>query len=92
VPAGLYPFVLTGQKIDRNMYDNLNAYTDEAGSDGVVRVGAANMKLRPHSPGAGWGWRAQMLKMSELPGPRLGCCRAGHILATKLASWQRPCR
>jgi len=25
------------------MYDNLNAYTDEAGSDGVVRVGAANM-------------------------------------------------
>jgi len=35
--------VLTGQKIDRNMYDNLNAYTDEAGSDGVVRVAAANM-------------------------------------------------
>jgi hypothetical protein len=43
VPAGLYPFVLTGQKIDRSMYDNLNAYTDEAGSDGVVRVAAANM-------------------------------------------------
>ena len=41
--AGLYPFVLTGQKIDRKMYDNLNAYTDEAGSDGVVRVAAANM-------------------------------------------------
>ena len=43
VRAGLYPFVLTGQKIDRHMYDNLNAYTDEAGSDGVVRVAAANM-------------------------------------------------
>jgi hypothetical protein len=43
VPAGLYPFVLTGQRIDRTMYDNLNAYTDEAGSDGVVRVAAANM-------------------------------------------------
>ena len=43
VPAGLYPFVLTGQRIDRSMYDNLNAYTDEAGSDGVVRVAAANM-------------------------------------------------
>ena len=43
VPAGLYPFVLTGQKIDRNMYDNLNAYTDEAGSDGVVRVAAASL-------------------------------------------------
>ena len=24
VPAGLYPFVLTGQRIDRTMYDNLN--------------------------------------------------------------------
>jgi hypothetical protein len=43
VPAGFYPFVLTGQKIDRAMYDNLNAYTDEAGSDGVVRVAGANM-------------------------------------------------
>lgn len=40
---GLYNFVLTGQKIDREFYDNLNAYTDEAGSDGVVRVAAANM-------------------------------------------------
>lgn len=43
VPSGLYPFVLTGQKIDRSMYDNLNSYTDEAGSDGVVRAAAANM-------------------------------------------------
>lgn len=43
VPAGLYPFVLTGQKIDREFYDNLNAYTDEAGTDGVVRVAAANL-------------------------------------------------
>ena len=43
VAAGLYPFVLTGQRIDRAFYDNLNAYTDEAGSDGVVRVAAANM-------------------------------------------------
>jgi len=43
VARGLYPFVLTGQKIDRAFYDNLNAYTDEAGSDGVVRVAAANL-------------------------------------------------
>jgi hypothetical protein len=43
VPDGLYPFVLTGQRIDRHMYDNLNSYTGEAGSDGVVRVAAANM-------------------------------------------------
>jgi hypothetical protein len=39
----IYLFVLTGQKIDRKMYDHLNAYTGEAGSDGVVRVAAANL-------------------------------------------------
>src|SRR5688572_5012109 len=33
---GVYPFVLTGQKIDRKLYDVLNSYTGEAGSDGVV--------------------------------------------------------
>lgn len=41
--AGLYEFALTGQRIDRSFYDNLNSYTGEAGSDGVVRVAAANM-------------------------------------------------
>jgi hypothetical protein len=40
---GVYPFVLTGQRIDRSLYDALNSYTGEAGSDGVVRVAAANM-------------------------------------------------
>lgn len=40
---GVYPFVLTGQKIDRSLYDTLNSYTGEAGSDGVVRAAAANM-------------------------------------------------
>jgi hypothetical protein len=43
VGGGIYPFVLTGQTIDRGFYDNLNSYTGEAGSDGVVRVAAANM-------------------------------------------------
>jgi hypothetical protein len=38
-----YPFVLTGQSIDRKLYDNLNTYTGEDGSDGVVRVAAANL-------------------------------------------------
>jgi len=42
-PKGFYPFVLTGQSIDRNLYDHLNAYTGELGSDGVVRVAAANL-------------------------------------------------
>lgn len=41
--AGLFAFVLTGQSIDRSFYDNLNSYTGEPGSDGVVRVAAANM-------------------------------------------------
>ena len=40
---GVYPFVLIGQKIDRSLYDALNSYTGEPGSDGVVRVAAANM-------------------------------------------------
>jgi hypothetical protein len=43
VEAGVYPFVLAGQRIDRGLYDALNSYTDEAGSDGVVRAAAANL-------------------------------------------------
>jgi hypothetical protein len=42
VAARIFPFVLTGQRIDRRLYDPLNSYTGEAGSDGVVRVAAAN--------------------------------------------------
>jgi hypothetical protein len=43
VDAELYSFVLAGQSIDRSFYDNLNSYTGEAGSDGVVRVAGANL-------------------------------------------------
>jgi hypothetical protein len=42
-PRGVFPFVLTGQSIDRAFYDHLNSYTGEVGSDGVVRVAAANL-------------------------------------------------
>lgn len=42
-PAGVFPFVLTGQSIDRKVYDHLNSYTGELGSDGVVRAAAANL-------------------------------------------------
>ncbi|BCA94744.1 phospholipase [Legionella antarctica] len=51
---GIYSFVLTGQKIDRQLYDVLNSYTGEAGSDGVVRVTSANMNyslLKLHQEG-----------------------------------------
>ncbi|MFJ1269093.1 phospholipase PlaB [Legionella lytica] len=50
----IFPFVLTGQKIDRQLYDALNSYTGEPGSDGVVRVAAANMNyslLKLHQAG-----------------------------------------
>lgn len=40
---GVYCFVLAGQTIDHQIYDALNAYTGEAGSDGVVRVAATNI-------------------------------------------------
>ncbi len=40
---GVYPFVLSGQTIDRKLYDHLNPYTGESASDGVVRVASANL-------------------------------------------------
>ncbi|PHQ72680.1 MAG: phospholipase [Shewanella sp.] len=43
--AGLFPFVLTGETIDTSLYDYMNSYTAEAGSDGVVRSAAANMNF-----------------------------------------------
>lgn len=51
----VYSFVLTGQKIDRHLYDAVNSYTGEAGSDGVVRVTATNMNyslLKLHQEGS----------------------------------------
>lgn len=39
----LFLFVLTGDRIDRKLYDHLNSYTGETGSDGVVRAAAANL-------------------------------------------------
>lgn len=42
-PQRVYPFVLTGQTIDRAVYDHVNSYTAETGSDGVVRVAAADL-------------------------------------------------
>jgi len=41
-----YPFVLTGQGIDTKFYDFINNYLVEDGSDGVIRVAAANMNYR----------------------------------------------
>ncbi len=39
----VFHFVLTGQSIDHKLYDHVNSYTGEVGSDGVVRAAAANL-------------------------------------------------
>lgn len=39
----VFPFVLSGDAIDRKLYDHINAYTGETGGDGVVRLAAANL-------------------------------------------------
>jgi hypothetical protein len=41
--GGVWMFVITGQDIDRKLYDHINSYTGEIGSDGVVRVASANL-------------------------------------------------
>lgn len=38
-----WSFVLCGDAIDRKLYDHVNPYTGETGSDGVVRLAAANL-------------------------------------------------
>lgn len=43
---GIRTCVLTGDSIDRKLYDHLNSYTGERGSDGVVRIAAANLNYR----------------------------------------------
>jgi len=45
-PLGVFPFVITGQSIDRKLYDYLNSYTGELGSDGVIRASSANLNSR----------------------------------------------
>ncbi len=41
-----YPFVITGQTIDNRLYNYIDSYLVEPGSDGVIRVCAANMNYR----------------------------------------------
>ncbi|MCF6268861.1 MAG: hypothetical protein L3J41_04050 [Melioribacteraceae bacterium] len=43
---GFFPVVITGETIDKKLYDYLNSYTAEKGSDGVVRVTSANLNYR----------------------------------------------
>ncbi|MBB3227281.1 hypothetical protein FHW69_001882 [Luteibacter sp. Sphag1AF] len=41
--SGTYLFGLIGDRPDRKLYDVINSYTGEDGSDGVVRLAAANL-------------------------------------------------
>ncbi|OVE77678.1 hypothetical protein BVX98_02130 [bacterium F11] len=43
---GFYSFVITGQWIDKNFWDTIAPGTSERGSDGVVRVSAANLNMQ----------------------------------------------
>ncbi len=61
---GLFTYSLAGDSIDSKLYDHLNSYTGEAGSDGVVRVAAANMNFesvrleqQPNGELASVSWR-----------------------------------
>jgi hypothetical protein len=44
--TGQFQFVLIGDRPDRKLYDYLNSYTGEDGSDGVMRLAAANLNAR----------------------------------------------
>ncbi len=52
--TSFYPFVLTGQGIDHSLFDFLNSYLVEKGSDGVIRVAGANMNYRCFSLVQSW--------------------------------------
>lgn len=49
---GFYPFVLTGQWIDKKLWDAIVPATYERGSDGVVRASAANLNMQKITIGA----------------------------------------
>ena len=67
---GQFQFVLIGDRPDRALYDHLNSYTGEDGSDGVVRIAAANLNARHAvlSPQGDAESNALMLNVSR--GPR----------------------
>ncbi|MEO9077996.1 MAG: phospholipase [Rhodanobacter sp.] len=67
---GQFQFVLIGDRPDRALYDHLNSYTGEDGSDGVVRLAAANLNaqhavLSPQGTG-----HADTLALNLSRGPR----------------------
>jgi hypothetical protein len=69
---GQFQFVLTGDRPDRSLYDHLNSYTGEDGSDGVVRIAAANLNAHHAvlSPQDGRSGNVDTLALTLSRGPR----------------------
>ena len=69
---GQFLFVLTGDRPDRKLYDHLNSYTGEDGSDGVVRIAAANLNAHHAvlSPQTNAGGTIDTLPLNLNRGPR----------------------
>ena len=70
---GQFLFVLTGDRPDRSLYDHLNSYTGEDGSDGVVRIAAANLNAQHAvlSPQAAIHEGIDGLSLNLVRGPRV---------------------
>jgi hypothetical protein len=75
-PAGVFPFVLAGQSRDPLLYDAVNSYTGETGSDGVVRSASANLnfthlRLEQQTPVADTKARQGFVapRLASLPSP-----------------------
>ncbi|MBI5804580.1 phospholipase [candidate division TA06 bacterium] len=81
--AGLYIFVLTGQRIDHSFYDHLNSYTGEEGSDGVIRTAAANMNyglIRLLQQDGGFKLEKEKLPKKYAFGILPGCSHSGETM------------
>ena len=67
---GQFQFVLIGDRPDRALYDHLNSYTGEDGSDGVVRIAAANLNGRHAVLSPQGGSENDSLTLNVSRGPR----------------------
>ena len=67
---GQFQFVLIGDRPDRALYDHLNSYTGEDGSDGVVRIAAANLNARHAVLSPQGDAASNMLMLNVSRGPR----------------------
>jgi hypothetical protein len=63
-------FVLTGDRPDRSLYDHINSYTGEDGSDGVVRIAAANLNARHAVLARESGSAGDVLSLNVTTAPR----------------------